>query len=229
MQEVQISRHYAVCCRSKQLQLKRSKPFTPTVQSRKRFRFGVSFVETEDTEEGNEDNIKSFDCFKIDNTEVIGNQSPPDDLIDCLVDGVHNKNAVVWDIENSPRDILKSCATGKPLTANHHISLLGKDVAKQLGALKLGINAATLEGVKGFPKIKDIRAKLSVDPYVKPAQQPVRKIPISVEQVENKIKEALQKDIIERDVEPSAWISPVVIILNFFKENSKKKLSTAYL
>nr|CAH7748209.1 unnamed protein product [Callosobruchus chinensis] len=180
--------HYAVCCRSKQLQLKRSRPFTSTGQSRKRFRSGVNFVETEDTEEGNEDNIKSFDCFKIDNTKVIGNQSPPDDLIDCLVGGVRltflidsgskaniisekdwklldNNNAVAWDIENTPRDILKSYATGKPLTINHRftttisilkekeiithfyvvkngdISLLGKDVAKQLGVLKLGINA----------------------------------------------------------------------------------------
>nr|CAH7744111.1 unnamed protein product [Callosobruchus chinensis] len=257
--------HYAVCCRSKQLQLKRSRPFTSTDQSRKRFRSGVNFVETEYTEEGNEDNIKSFDCFKIDNTKVIGNQSPPDDLIDCLVGGVRltflidsgskaniisekdwklldNNNAVAWDIENTPRDILKSYATGKPLTINHRftttisipkekeiithfyvvkngdISLLGKDVAKQLGVLKLGINAATLEKITEFPKIKGIQVRLSVDPYVKPVQQPVRKIPVSVEQqVENKIKEALQKDIIERVVEPSAWISPIVII---FKPNN---------
>nr|CAH7714496.1 unnamed protein product [Callosobruchus chinensis] len=115
--------HYAVCCRSKQLQLKRSRPFTSTSQSRKRFRSGVNFVETGDTEEGNEDNIKSFDCFKIDNTKVIRNQSSLDDLIDCLVGGVRltflidpgskanvisekdwklldNNNAVAWDICN---------------------------------------------------------------------------------------------------------------------------------
>lgn len=48
-------------------------------------------------------------------------------------------------------------------------------------------------------------------------QQPIRKIPISVElQVENKINEALQKDIIERVTEPSPWISPIVVI---FKPN----------
>nr|CAH7764967.1 unnamed protein product [Callosobruchus chinensis] len=138
-----------------------------------------------------------FEDVQIDNTKVIGNQSPPDDLIDCLVGGVRltflidpgskaniisekdwklldNNNAVAWDIENTPRDILKSYATGKPLTINHRftttisipkekeiithfyvvkngdISLLGKDVAKQLGVLKLGINAATLEKITEF-------------------------------------------------------------------------------
>lgn len=254
--------HYAVCCKTRQ-SLKRSHPFASTSQNRKRYRSGVNLVEFEDPERENE-NIKSFDCFKVDNTKIAKYESSSDDLIECLVGGVRltllidsgskaniisdkdwkllkNNNAVVWNIDNSTRDILKSYASGKPLEINHRftttinipneneiithfyvvvngdISLLGKDVAKQLGVLKLGINATIVEKATPFPKIKSFLIKLSIDPYVKPVQQPLRKIPISVElQVENKIKEALQKDIIERVTEPSEWISPIVII---FKPN----------
>lgn len=254
--------HYAAFCKTKR-PLKRPNTFASTSQNWKRFRGGVNFVENEDSEERNE-NIKSFDCFKIDNTGLIQHQSTADDLIGCLVGGVQltllidsgskaniisykdwellkNKNAVVWNVDNSTTDILKSYASGKPLKISHRfmttinipnekevithfyvvekgdISLLGKDVAKQLGVLKLGVNATKLEKATPFPKIKGFLIKLSIDPYVKPVQQPLRKIPISVEsQVENKIKEALEKDIVEQVTEPSAWISPIVII---FKPN----------
>lgn len=54
--------------------------------------------------------------------------------------------------------------------------------------------------------------KLSVDPYVKPVQQPMRRFPIAVEnQVEDKLNAGLQRDIIEKVNGPSTWISPIVI------------------
>ncbi|XP_044760910.1 uncharacterized protein K02A2.6-like [Coccinella septempunctata] len=64
-----------------------------------------------------------------------------------------------------------------------------------------------------FPKIKDITVKLSIDHTIKPVKQPLRRIPIAVEaQVEEKLKEALQNDIIEHVTGPSEWISPIVVI-----------------
>lgn len=151
------------------------------------------------------------------------------------------QNAVLWDIDPQPQHNLKGYASGKPLDVRHtfqstialqageeiitsfyvvdqgDISILGKDTAKQLGILKLGININQIEMSKPFPKIKNIKIKLTIDPHVKPVRQPVRRVPISVEkQVEKKLEEALLSDIIEKVTEPSAWISPIVII---FKPN----------
>lgn len=54
---------------------------------------------------------------------------------------------------------------------------------------------------------------MTIDPRVKPVQQPVRRVPIAVEEkVENKLNEALARDIIEKVMQPSPWISPMVIV-----------------
>lgn len=152
------------------------------------------------------------------------------------------KNAAVWDIDRNTTDKLKSYASKSLLKVKHRfvttvnirgqkeiiapfyviingdISIIGKHTAKQLGILKLGINANKLVSPRPFPKVKGILVKLSIDPYVKPVQQPLRRVPVSVElQVEDKLNEALQSDVIEKVEEPSPWISPVVII---FKPNN---------
>ena len=68
-----------------------------------------------------------------------------------------------------------------------------------------------------FPTLKNIVVKLTIDPYVKPVQQPLRRIPIAVEKlVEEKLESALQRGIIEKVDGPSPWISPMVIA---FKSN----------
>jgi len=95
------------------------------------------------------------------------------------------------------------------------ISLLGKHTAITLGVLKLGVTAQInqIGTSKKFPKLNNIRVKLTIDPSVKPVQQPVRRIPIAIEsKVENKLMEALESDIIERVEGPSPWISPMVIV-----------------
>ena len=60
---------------------------------------------------------------------------------------------------------------------------------------------------------------LSIDKSVKPVQQPIRRIPISLEaQVEKKLEDALKLGIIEPVLGPSPWISPVVTV---FKKNGE--------
>ena len=137
--------------------------------------------------------------------------------------------AVIWDVNKNTTDILRPYGTTKPLTVkmrfvttisspndkeiiasfyvveNGDISIVGKNTAKQLGILKLGINVNMVNKITAFPKIKNVCVKLSIDPYVKPVQQPLRTIPIAVEkQVEDKLNVALQLDIIEPVSGPSA-------------------------
>nr|CAH7737392.1 unnamed protein product [Callosobruchus chinensis] len=152
-----------------------------------------------------------------------------------------NRKAVIWNVNDQVGDVLKPYATGSSIEVKNkfeatvnlpgapevivpfyvvekgEISLLGKHTAIQLGVLKLGLDVLGINTVTTFPKIKNIIVKLAIDHSVKPVQQPVRRVPISVEKkVEEKLEEALKTGIIERVTEPSPWISPMVII---FKPN----------
>ncbi|XP_036347851.1 uncharacterized protein LOC118757229, partial [Rhagoletis pomonella] len=60
-------------------------------------------------------------------------------------------------------------------------SLLGRDTAIQLGVLKLGLGVNRVEVGQPFPKMKGVQIKLSIDPTVKPVQQPMRRVPIALE------------------------------------------------
>lgn len=51
---------------------------------------------------------------------------------------------------------------------------LGKETAKQLGLLRLGLNVNSINQVSIFPKIKGVVVGLIVDPKVEPIQQPLR-------------------------------------------------------
>lgn len=154
-----------------------------------------------------------------------------------------SKQAAVWNIDLHTKHCLKSYGTDKPLKVEQRfdstvrvpgrpeiissfyvvnrgdISILGKEAAKRLGILKLGLNINHIsQELKTFPKIKNIKVKLTIDFNVKPVKQPVRRVPVSVEKlVEQKLEEALQTDIIEKVTQPSSWISPIVII---FKPNN---------
>ncbi|KAH8236225.1 hypothetical protein KR032_010156, partial [Drosophila birchii] len=65
---------------------------------------------------------------------------------------------------------------------------------------------------KPFPKWKGVQIKLWIDPEVKPVQQPLRRIPVALEdKVAAKLKDALDRDIIKKVTGPSSWISPIVL------------------
>ncbi|XP_021351252.1 uncharacterized protein K02A2.6-like [Mizuhopecten yessoensis] len=110
--------------------------------------------------------------------------------------------------------------TGQPL--------LGKMTAIELGVLHVGtghinsvehdISKAELmkkypECFTGIGKLKDYQMTIALDDTVTPVIQPLRRIPYHLrDRLESKIHELESLDIIEKVEEPSAWVSPVVII-----------------
>ena len=61
-------------------------------------------------------------------------------------------------------------------------------------------------------KVKDYQLKLNINESVVPVVQKVRNTPFHVrKQVENKIRELIEEDIIEEVTWPTTWVSPIVI------------------
>ncbi|XP_046975751.1 uncharacterized protein LOC124541886 [Vanessa cardui] len=79
-------------------------------------------------------------------------------------------------------------------------NLLGKTSALQLGVLRIGIGINQVENmITPFPKFKDVLVEIPIDDSVKPVTQPCRRVPIPLEKkVDDKIKELLNEDIIEK-------------------------------
>lgn len=102
-------------------------------------------------------------------------------------------------------------------------SLLGDETAKKLKVLKIGYNVGSLQETPTmFPKIKGVLVEIPVNPDVKPVQQPYRRAPFAVEdKVAAKLQYLLDRDIIERVHQPSAWVSPIVPVL---KDNGEIRL-----
>jgi transposase InsO family protein len=66
---------------------------------------------------------------------------------------------------------------------------------------------------KGMGACKVDPVKIHVDPNISPVAQPHRRIPFHVrKQVEEKLLELEQSDIIERSEGPTPWISPIVVV-----------------
>lgn len=107
--------------------------------------------------------------------------------------------------------------------------LLGKITAQQVGVLQVGLPSSRSSLVSRvdvakdpFPKMKGITLTLPIDRSVPPVIQPLRRCPIPLlNQVEAKLNELLQLDIIERVTKPTSWVSPLVPIL---KDNGELRL-----
>lgn len=85
---------------------------------------------------------------------------------------------------------------------NRDISLLGKKTAQRIGALKLGVSGNQIEKNTVFNNIKIISISLSINSNIKPIRQPLRRVPIEMEdKVEERLQEALEMNFIEL-VEP---------------------------
>ncbi|XP_055628651.1 uncharacterized protein LOC129770061 isoform X2 [Toxorhynchites rutilus septentrionalis] len=97
--------------------------------------------------------------------------------------------------------------------------LLGKNTAKQLGVLIVGLPSKqeTVQHVdisRPFPSIRGVKIHIPVDMSVEPVAQRFRRLPFAtLQRVDGKLKELLSKDIIERVVEPSRWVSPMVVVV----------------
>lgn len=99
---------------------------------------------------------------------------------------------------------------------------MGRDTAIKLEVLRLGLGINKIEVSEPFPKIKNLKIKLAIDDSVKPIQQLMRRIPVTLEEkVKDNLIEALSKDIIEPVTGRSAWISPIVIV---FKRTGEMRL-----
>lgn len=92
--------------------------------------------------------------------------------------------------------------------------LLGDKTAKQLGVLRIGMDIGQVaEAPKPLSKIKGIQVGKQVNPEVKPVFQPMRRIPLPLEEaVGRKIDELLKCDVIEVKSGPTSWVSPLVVV-----------------
>lgn len=92
--------------------------------------------------------------------------------------------------------------------------IIGDLTAKRLGVLKVGIEVNNVDAkVKSFSKIKDVQASISIASDARPVFQPLRRVPIPMEEAVNrKIDQLLQRDIIEVKQGPATWVSPLVIV-----------------
>lgn len=107
--------------------------------------------------------------------------------------------------------------------------LLGKDTAKAMGLLHIGLPRIHDGAVFGtfvkkntFPKISGIQIRIPVNPHVKPVQQGKRGCPAALfVPLKSKMDELLQLDIIEEAPEASEWVSPLVPVM---KDNGEIRI-----
>lgn len=97
-------------------------------------------------------------------------------------------------------------------------NLLGRNTAKKVGVLKLGLFAVDessndVNDSEAFPKIKIPPIKIEIDPSVIPKQQHLRRVPISLKDYLEAELTRLQKvDVIERVRKPSKFVSPLIFV-----------------
>ncbi|XP_053691662.1 uncharacterized protein K02A2.6-like [Sabethes cyaneus] len=90
--------------------------------------------------------------------------------------------------------------------------LLGDETAKQLGVLKVGLNINNIE-VCPFSKMNGVSATIRIDTQAIPVYQPMRRIPVPLEEaVDRKLDEMLKRDIIEVKTGLTTWVSPLVVV-----------------
>lgn len=107
--------------------------------------------------------------------------------------------------------------------------LLGKDTAKELGVLKIGlptmyssVNSLVPVDKRVFPKMKNVQLRIPVDTSIVPVAQRVRRPPIALlTRIEEKLSQLLATDIIEPVTGAAPWVSPLVTIV---KDNGDLRL-----
>ncbi|XP_052564009.1 uncharacterized protein K02A2.6-like [Culex pipiens pallens] len=126
---------------------------------------------------------------------------------------------------NSPLAILGSFVAEvkvgqRAVQAEFHVvaggqrSLLGDRTSKELRILRIGVDVCSVaSATEPFTKIKDVQVQILMNPEVKPVCQPIRRVPIPLEDAVNKkLDQLLAKDIIEVKHGPAPWVSPLVVV-----------------
>lgn len=93
-------------------------------------------------------------------------------------------------------------------------SFLGDKTAKQLGVLKVGTDIDhVVSNLKPLSKVKGVMVHIHLDPEAKPVFQPMRRVPVALEEAVNKkLCELMERDIIEEKKGPVSWVSPLVVV-----------------
>ncbi|XP_055633293.1 uncharacterized protein K02A2.6-like [Toxorhynchites rutilus septentrionalis] len=93
-------------------------------------------------------------------------------------------------------------------------SFLGDATSKQLGILKVGLEIDQIsERLQPLSKISGICVHIHLDPNIKPVFQPMRRVPVALEDaVNNKLEELMARDIIEEKKGPVSWVPPLVVV-----------------
>ncbi|XP_065222486.1 uncharacterized protein LOC135847033 [Planococcus citri] len=98
--------------------------------------------------------------------------------------------------------------------------LLGRDDAKALGVLRVGLDACSNVRIKAVSSskpaplglLKDFELEIPIDENVTPVIQPMYRVPIGLRPaVEKCINELLELDVIELVTEASRWVSPIIL------------------
>ncbi|XP_055622478.1 uncharacterized protein LOC129766051 [Toxorhynchites rutilus septentrionalis] len=98
-------------------------------------------------------------------------------------------------------------------------NLLGDVTSKKLAVLKIGLEVnAVAENAEikrsPFPEISGVQVRIQMDPNITPVFQPLRRVPIPLENAVNeKLDELLKRDIIEVKTGPATWVSPLVVAI----------------
>lgn len=110
-------------------------------------------------------------------------------------------------------------------------SILGKETAKSLGVLLIGLPSTRSTAINAirenndkrpFPKIKGVQLCIPIDKTVSPIAQHARRPPLALmDRIEEKLNMLLKVDIIEPVHEYSQWVSPLVAIV---KDNGDLRL-----
>ncbi|XP_058823888.1 uncharacterized protein K02A2.6-like [Topomyia yanbarensis] len=93
-------------------------------------------------------------------------------------------------------------------------ALLGDTTSKRLGILKVGMGIDQVTGnFEPLTKITGVCVHIHLDPNFKPIFQPMRRVPVPLEEaVNDKLKELMARDIIEEKKGPVSWVSPLVVV-----------------
>ena len=119
----------------------------------------------------------------------------------------------------------ETCAIEFHVIAGNGKPLLGRKSATELGLLHIGsvncMHKSTTDEIlgsyqdrfTGLGKLKDFKLELHVDESIKPVAQTARKIPFKMKkQLEHKLKELEDSDVIEKVQGPTPWVSPLVVV-----------------
>lgn len=156
-------------------------------------------------------NDQTWEYLKQSSVKVSNQNANPDKIL--MAYGSKEPLKILGSFESSIH-VGQECQTATfYVVRNGTRNLLGKDTSLALNILKLGVSINTVS-YNQFPKFKNIELDIAIDSTIRPVCQPIRRVPIPLEnKINEKIDELLKLDIIEAVNQPSAWVSPVVPVM----------------